>query len=295
MKIGLGSAQFGLDYGISNRQGMTPEAEVNSILTLAWKKGITLLDTATAYGTSEDAIGRSLPVATAFSLVTKTPLFRKERIDPEDAAQLEKTFRQSLARLRQPALYGLLIHHAPDLLAPGGSHLWEALEGLKEAGLVSKIGVSVYSPREIEEIAGKYRPDLVQLPLNILDQRMILGGHLEHLKKMGVEIHSRSVFLQGLLLMPPQDWPSHFDSVRPQLAQYHDDLKRREISPLASALAFVCRRPEIDRVIVGVNNRAHLEEILREAATMETLDAQDCSGCSVCDESIINPSLWRRS
>ena len=178
MKIGLGTVQFGLDYGVSNPQGITPATEVKDILALAWKSGITILDTAVSYGMSEEVIGQSIPEGMSFKIVTKTPLFKKERIERADAKRLEETFLQSLRRVRQPALYGLLVHHANDLLVPGGSYLWQAMEDLKEAGLVEEIGVSIYSPREIEELLEKYHPDLIQLPVNVFDQRMIQGGHL---------------------------------------------------------------------------------------------------------------------
>lgn len=293
MKIGLGTVQFGLDYGISNQQGITPAAEVKDILALAWKSGITILDTAVSYGISEEVIGQSIPEGMSFKIVTKTPLFKKARIDKVDATKLKETFLRSLKRVKQPAIYGLIVHHANDLLVPGGPHLWQAMEDLKKAGLVKKIGVSVYSPREIEEFSEKYHPDLIQLPVNVFDQRMIQKGCLRHLKDLGIEIHSRSVFLQGLLLMSPEELSPYFNPIRPMMVQYHSAIKNQHISSLAAALGFVYQQPEIDYIIVGVNNQAHLEEIVNVVQNIETLRNLDFSVYAVHEESIINPSLWR--
>jgi aryl-alcohol dehydrogenase-like predicted oxidoreductase len=293
MKIGLGTVQFGLDYGVSNPQGITLAREVKDILTLAWKSGITILDTAVSYGVSEEVIGQSIPEGTSFKIVTKTPLFKKDRIDKADATRLKETLRQSLKRVKQSTIYGLLVHHANDLLVPGGTQLWQAMEDLKAAGLVKKIGVSVYSPREIEKLSEKYHIDLIQLPVNVFDQRMIQGGYLRNLKDLGIEIHGRSVFLQGLLLMTPQEISPYFNSIRQMIIQYQSMIDNHHISPLAAALGFVYRQPEIDHIIVGVNNQSHLKEIINVVHSIETMGNVDFSGYAVYDESIINPSLWR--
>lgn len=293
MKIGLGTVQFGLDYGVSNPQGMTSATEVKGILTLAWKSGITILDTAVAYGMSEEVIGQSIPGGMSFKIVTKTPLFKKDRIGKADATRLKETFVQSLKKVKQPAIYGLLVHHANDLLVPGGQYLWHAMEALKAAGFVKKIGVSVYSPREIEKLSEKYHLDLIQLSMNVFDQRMIQGGYLRNLKDLGIEIHSRSAFLQGLLLMSPEEISPYFDPVRAMIMQYQIDIKNQHISPLAAALGFVYQQSEIDHIIVGVNNQAHLEEILNVVHNIETLSNLDFSDYAVHDESITNPALWK--
>lgn len=293
IKIGLGTVQFGLDYGVSNQQGITPIAEVKRILALSWNSGVTILDTAVSYGASEEVIGQNISEAMPFKIVTKTPFFRKDHIDQADAARLKETFLKSLIRLKQTSIYGLLVHHADDLLVTGGFHLWQQMEALKASGIVNKIGVSVYSPSEIEKLLRQYRPDLIQLPLNVFDQRMIKGGYLRHLKGMGIEIHSRSVFLQGLLLMSAENLLPYFNNIKPILKQYHTALQKQCFSPLTAALSFVYLRPEIDYVIVGVNNHVHLEEIINVVHNVEALRNFDYSDYAVNEEFIINPSMWR--
>lgn len=292
MKLGLGTAQFGLGYGVSNKQGITPEGEVKEILLYAWENGITLLDTATSYGISEEVLGRSIPTHASFKIVTKTPTFQKIRIEKEDAVILKDTFRRSLDKLKQPNLYGLLIHHAVDLLKDGGQYLWEGMQDLKEIGLVQKIGASLYSPLELNRFLEKYTPDIVQAPINVFDQRMIQNGHLQHLNGLGVEIHSRSAFLQGLLLMSPEKLPVHFNSIRNLMLQYREALQKQEINPLDAALTFVYQQKEIDYVILGINNQAHLKEILNVVQDMDLLRGIDFSMYAINEEAIINPSLW---
>lgn len=291
-KIGLGTVQFGLDYGVSNLHGITTVAEVKEILKLAWESGITILDTAATYGMSEEVIGQSTQAGVSFKIVNKTPIFKKDRVDKADATILKETFLQSLRKVKQPSIYGLLVHHVSDLLVSGGSHLWHAMEDLKAAGLVKKIGVSVYSPEQIEKILAQYSPDIIQAPINVLDQRLISGGYLKQLKKSGIEIHSRSVFLQGLLLMAPDELSPYFDAIRPMIIQYYDTIKNKHISPLAAALGFVYQQAEIDYIIVGVNNQSHLEEILNLAHNIDTLSNLDFSMYAINEETIVNPSLW---
>lgn len=291
----MGTVQFGLDYGISNTMGATTSEEVKKTLKLAQKKGITLLDTAPAYGKSEEVIGNNLPDKHNFRIVTKTPTFKKSSLDKTDAQYLKETFQISLSRLKQSSLYCLLVHHAEDLFASNSNILWEAMEELKATGLVKKIGVSVYSPEQIENILAKYSPDVIQAPINVLDQRLINGGYLKQLKKQGIEIHSRSVFLQGLLLMSIEEINGYFNSLKSLLEHYHKTLKKNGISLLSAALGFVYGLPEVDYVLVGVNNKRHLEEIIETINSFDSLNQIDFPNFSVKDEKLINPSLWSLS
>lgn len=292
MKLGLGTVQFGLNYGISNTMGVTISEDVEMILELAQKKGITLLDTAPAYGKSEEVLGRSLPGKHNFRIVTKTQVFGKSKMDNTDGQCLKETLQVSLGRLKQSSLYCIMVHHAEDLLSPNGNILWEAMEDLKVSGLVKKIGVSVYFPEQIEKILAQHSPDVLQVPVNIFDQRLINSGCLKQLKKQGIEIHSRSVFLQGLLLMSIADLPAYFDPFKPLLERYHKTLHENGISPLSAALGFVYGLPDVDHVLVGVNNHQHLEEIVKEIDKLNSLNQLDFSEYAVTDESMINPSLW---
>ena len=293
MKIGLGAVQFGLNYGISNTQGKTPPDEVRAILIAARKLGVHVIDTASLYGDSEAVLGQCMPKDASFDIVTKTPQFGTPRIGNEDAQRLEDIFAASLAKLGRPSIYGLLMHRVDDLFVPGGGLLMERMIQLKQAGLVQKVGVSVYSGRQIDEVLERFPIDLIQLPVNVLDQRLIHGGHLRKLKQAGVEIHARSAFLQGLLLMGPDAVPAYFDRVRGGIAQYHQFAESLGLTAVQAALGFVSSIPEIDCVICGVNDSAQLQEIC--AAGDVRVQYQDYARFAVDDESIVNPAMWRIS
>jgi aryl-alcohol dehydrogenase-like predicted oxidoreductase len=293
MKLGIGTVQFGFDYGISNKDGQTPESEVKDILSLAAERGLSVIDTASQYGTSETVIGLCLAGNHPFRIVTKTPSFQKTVLAAEDALLLKETFSASLRKLGQKSVYGLLVHHADDLLSGNSAVLWRAMQELKDSGLVEKIGVSVYSPEQADAVLRSFAVDLVQLPVNVLDQRMVHNGHLRRLKDRGIEIHSRSVFLQGLLLMNPSTVPEHFSPIRRQLIRYHALLHDCQIMPAAAALAFVSGIREIDVVIVGVNDASQLRELCETGCTDSFHQRTDFSSFAIDDEAMVNPSHWK--
>ncbi|MDD5176148.1 MAG: aldo/keto reductase [Sterolibacterium sp.] len=290
MKMGLGTAQFGLRYGISNSGGQTPLQEVARILEFAATEGVHVLDTATLYGNSEKVLGQVLAPNHEFKIVTKTPQYRKETIQKADANLLIETFQASLRNLRQTSVYGLLIHNAYDLLASGGATLYKAMESLKDQGLVRKIGVSVYSGEQIDEILKSYPVDLVQLPVNVFDQRLVHGGHLGRLKKRGIEVHARSIFLQGLLLMEPDSLPPYFATVKEHLQHYREMLGKRHVTPLQAALAFVCNLDEVDVVLCGVENSVQLAQLLM--LSKNPLQKEEYAEFALNDAAILNPTNW---
>jgi aryl-alcohol dehydrogenase-like predicted oxidoreductase len=290
VRIGLGTAQLGLDYGISNPDGKTPFEEAERILATAAREGIRIIDTAPSYGDSEQVLGEILPPQDGFHIVTKTPFFRRNRITEQDAELLEEMFRRSLQRLRVTSAYGLLAHHAEDLLAEGGDRLVERMQRLKEAGVVARIGASVYTAQQIDGLLERYDMGILQVPVNVLDQRLIASGHLARLKERGIEVHARSAFLQGLLLMEPDSLPPHFHGVRRHLRKFQREAKRRGLSPLQAAIGFLEGIPEIDVVIAGVNDHLQLEEICRAARPIPT---EVFAGFAVSDPAILNPSEWR--
>lgn len=296
MKIGLGTVQFGMDYGISNVQGKPNIGEVRRILNQALKSGMVVLDTASLYGNSEEVIGKCLPKSHTFRIVTKTPQFKKKIITPEDAKSLTTVFYSSLEKLNQSSVYGILIHNVNDLLVENGHLLMESLLDIKRQGLVKKIGVSIYESQQIDKVLDKYKIDLIQVPINILDQRLIKSGHLKMLKQYGVEIHARSVFLQGLLLMRPGEMNSYFNPIKNQMQIYHQYLKENGISPIQGALGFISLQEEIDCTLVGVCSYKELLEIQEALRNLEDvkLDCKDfnCKDFSCSDERIINPSMW---
>jgi aryl-alcohol dehydrogenase-like predicted oxidoreductase len=292
MKLGLGTVQFGTDYGVSNRLGQTTPEEVVKILDFASESGITYLDTAPAYGNSEVVLGASLSPNHAFRIVTKTSKITQPKINAADVQLVIDDFHESLCRLQQSSVYGLLVHHPDDLLNEGGDRLMAGLKLLKIQGFVKKIGVSVYDREQVERLLDKFSVDLIQVPLNIFDQRLLKNNFLSHLKGQGIEIHVRSVFLQGILLMAEAELPPYLAEFGGYLRRYHQVNEILGLSALQAATGFIHSLPEVDAVLVGVNNLRQLREIIESAKIV--LDTKLFRELSIEDETLINPSMWSK-
>ncbi|MDC0063081.1 aldo/keto reductase [Candidatus Puniceispirillum sp.] len=288
-KIALGTVQFGLDYGVANEVGQVKSAEVQQILFEAKKNKIDMLDTAIAYGTSEVVLGGA--GIDGFRVVTKLPAL------PTDQSDIGRWVRDhvnsSLKRLKQETLHALLLHRAQDLLGIGGAQLIQALRHLKSAGIVQKIGISIYDPEELNYIRNKIKIDIVQAPLSVIDRRMETGGSLDRLKDQGVEIHARSVFLQGLLLMERNKIPEQFLRWSSLWDLWHQKLRDSRVSPLEVCLAYPLALEQVDQVIVGVDSARQLQDIL--AATCAVDHTLDSSFMISTDANLINPSNWSHS
>jgi len=291
MKLGLGTVQFGLDYGLSNRLGKTLPAEAGDILRVAREAGIRTLDTAWHYGDSEAVLGRLTREGDGFEIVTKAPALGRAGFEPRDGKELERNFFLSLERLKRDRVYGFLLHNADDLAAPGGRILFEAARNLAGQGFVRKIGVSVYTQAQIEATLANYAIDLIQLPISVLDQRLLKSGTLARIKDQGVDIHARSAFLQGLIFLDPESLDPYFAPIKERLAAFHRAVERAGAGPVQAALAFLRNIPEIDRIIIGVNTAAQLRDNIQDYCRADALDL-DFGAFAIQDERMVNPALW---
>jgi aryl-alcohol dehydrogenase-like predicted oxidoreductase len=289
-KLALGTVQFGVNYGVSNVHGKTTKIEASKILQFAYKNGINVIDTATSYGNSESTFGKVV-TNNDWRIITKTPSFSDGCINGEHVNLLKKTFDQSLINLRQQSVHGLLLHSCDDLLKPGGSLLFKEMERLKSIGKVKKIGASVYSEVQIKMLLDKYNIDLIQLPINIFDQYLLVDGWLEKLKNKNVEIHARSTFLQGLLLMPRTSIPTYFLPIKEKIELFSKSAQELSLSKLELALGYVMGINEIDKIVVGVNTIEQLREII-EAAQVK-VNPMEFTDVSINNPIYTNPSLWK--
>ncbi len=284
-RIALGTVQFGMDYGIANQCGQINNTEAREILEYARTQGINTLDTAIAYGESEKVLG-NIGVA-QWELISKLPATPLDNI--EVTKWVNNSVADSLKRLGVSRLRGLLLHDSAQLLSKNGEELYQSLISLKQQQLVEKIGISIYSPDELGLILDKYNIDIVQAPFNVLDQRIVNSGWLSRLHDLGVEVHTRSTFLQGLLLMDINNRPMKFNRWQSKWKLWNEWLSVNKLSPLQACLAFVLSHSKIDRVVVGVDSLAHLQEVI--AGTFETcveIPNQFMSD----DLDLINPSNW---
>lgn len=292
-KLGLGTVQWGMAYGIANRSGRPETGEVGRMLRLARESGVMLLDTAHAYGDAESVIGQHREVWNGWRIVTKTLSVQSVDFGDEETVAVSNAFDESIRRLKCSRVFGLLVHHAENLLSPGGDRLWRKLQELKTQALVSKIGVSVYEPEQLGQILDRYPIDLVQVPFNLYDQRFLRTGMLDRLKSSSVEIHVRSAFLQGLLLLSPDHLPEQFSAIQGHHARLYHGCDASGVTPLEGCLRFCLVHPQIDNVIVGCESQNQLGEILRAANGTSTCLPRPES-FAVEDDSVINPVRWRR-
>jgi aryl-alcohol dehydrogenase-like predicted oxidoreductase len=254
-RLALGTAQFGLAYGLNNEAGQPALAAVAEVLAAARAAGLTLLDTAAAYGNSEARLGELVGADSNFELITKLPA--------GPPAQVAQQLAESLARVRRPRLYGVLFHAFGPLQAEPAA--WQALQAARAAGQVTRIGASLYHPHEAEWLLTQgWDVDLVQVPYNVLDQRF--AAVLPRLAARGVEVHVRSVFLQGLLLREPTDLPEFFQPLAPKLRQLRALAVEAGVPLPAALLLFAAYAPGVARAVIGIDSVANLHQNLAAAA-----------------------------
>ncbi len=285
-KLVIGTAQFGSEYGIANRVGKIKSDDIHSILQLAFERGINTLDTASSYG-SEAVLG-SIGVD-SWNIITKVSALPDHTFDIKSL--LSKSVSDSMRNLVQSKLYGLLLHQSQDLFRRDGDTYYQELQRLKSEGLITKIGVSVYTPMELKELLKNFDFDIVQIPMNILDLRFEESGLLRSLKERNTEIHARSIFLQGLILMDDNTRPKKFQrwqSIWKELSKFSRESKK---SLLSICLNRVINSSFVDKCIVGIDSLEHLKEIL---AAIDGLNFEIPKFCKIPDEDLILPMNWAK-
>jgi len=278
-KLALGTVQFGLDYGISNVRGQISFQEATKILNLLKVNNIDTLDTASGYGTSEKVLGKI--GINDFRIVTKTSSL-KLGVD-----NVIKSFYKSLKNLNKPFVDGLLIHDINEIKDKKFDALYQELLNLKQDKLINKIGFSVYMPEQVDFLLNNFDFDLIQVPVNVFDTRLIDGGQLIALKNKKIEVHARSVFLKGLLLNF-EILDDYFSKWKVEFNKYKKVVSVSNLSLLEYALKFVINIHEIDKVLVGVNSERELIEItnvLEEDNNVQPYPLNDIE--------LLNPSLWK--
>lgn len=259
-KLGLGSAQFGLGAPAGPR-GRAPEAEAGAILSVAARAGLSVLDTSGVYGQAETLLGAVLPRPVPFRLTLNTA--RADR----GADFVEAEARASLARLGVERADALIVPSAGELFGPFGGALWQRLLKLQHEGLFKKIGVSLHASDDPVGVARRFKPDIVQAPASLLDQRLLVNGALAHLAGMGVEVQLRSIFLNGLLFLPPDRIPAPLKGASSSISRVRRLIAEGRSDPLQAALGFALSRKEASAVIVGVTSAAELSAVIAAASS----------------------------
>ena len=250
-KLVLGTVQFGINYGINNTSGQVPLSEVVEILKIATKAGIKTLDTSSGYGKSEMVLGKAMQESgTHFQLVSKYPT---------STVGVKETFDESLKKLGIESIYGYMVHHFdfyqqhPDI--------YDVMKDLKSKGKIKKIGFSLYTVEQLQTLLdNNVEIDILQFPYNMLDRQF--EPYMPLLKEKGVEIHTRSAFLQGLFFKDIDKLPEKLKPLYGELKQLHDYANKKGIPMEQLALSFVYGNPLVDGVLIGVDNHKDRKSVV---------------------------------
>ena len=289
-RLAIGTAQFGDGYGLFNSRQNMPHVEVDQIISTLREHGCLTLDTAALYPGVEEKLGSY--DLTGFAVVTKLPHLPEDGEAPGE--WVLRSVEQSMARLNVNFLHGLMLHRPGDLEGPSGQEVYEALMSCKSLGLVGRVGISVYGPEELE-LFNKYPGlDLVQAPFNVLDRRLDTSGAATRLAAAGVEIHVRSVFLQGLLLAARTDIPEWAERWSGVWDQWHSWLDAESRDAYATCLEFVCLHPWAHKVVVGIDGLQQAQELCRTFALPAKNSAGQIPPVSCDDLDLISPVNWKK-
>jgi aryl-alcohol dehydrogenase-like predicted oxidoreductase len=300
-QIALGTAQFGLDYGITNRQGRVTDDAARDLLRASAAQGWMLLDTAGGYGDSEQRLGQLLTELPphAWKVMTKTPGARKDRFTASDLVAFDLAWQASRSRLAQGTgpVHALMVHHADDLLVPGGEILHGWLMRLREEGQIGLAGVSVYDAGQLDALLQRYsgvqRPfDIVQLPASIADQRLLRAPCVQRLHEMGVELHARSLYLQGLLLADPDFVEARFPGKGTWLRRLQAWSLANGLDPVQACLSFFRSTPLLRVAVIGVTNAAEWQQL---AAAWHSAPVLDWAEWASNDPDWVDPRRWREA
>lgn len=283
-KLSIGAAQFGMHYGISNKNDIVGPKAISSILDYAYANNILLIDTAEAYGKSEVNLGAQKRIKDGdFKLISKVNNLEK---------RVEESFFLTLEHLNQSKIYGYLLHNFN--LIEQDENVIHDLFNLKKKGLVEKIGVSIYHPNQAHELLTKFPfIDIIQLPYSLFDQRF--QNTLEFIKSHDVEIHARSIFLQGLVFLDPSELNDFYNPAFKNLKSLKKLSLDLGISIHSLAINFVLMNRFIDHLIIGMSSYADIKQnnsALYDSAFNQTIYPK-LSELSIEDENIILPYNWK--
>jgi aryl-alcohol dehydrogenase-like predicted oxidoreductase len=280
-KLGLGASQF--PTGASLR-GRPPEAEVRDMLIAAARADLGFLDAGGASPSCEGMLGEHLPRPAPMGV-----LIRSVRGDRGPDA-VEAEVRASLIRLKLTKARAVVVQSASDLFAPAGPALWDRLKMLRDEGLFDQVGVCAYASDDPVGVARRFKPDLLQAPASLLDQRLLLDGSLMAVREMGIEVHLRSIFLNGLLFLPPDRVPAQLKGAAGRLSRARRMIAEGRSDPLQAALGFALSRPEADAVIVGAGSAAELAAVI--AAASSPPPDLDWDEMAIDDPIALDPDRW---
>lgn len=297
MELCLGTVQFGMDYGIRGQKQPSVQQAIE-MLDYATQHGITTIDTANAYGTAEDVVGEFLKKKT----IERNQLFLVSKFKPNllDGIEVDKYYEvmkknleNTLSRLRVDYLDGYLLHSSRYVF---NDAIIETLNQLKKEGYAKKVGVSVYETEEAKECIVKPNIDFMQLPYSIFDQRMKNDGVFQLANGSNTQIHSRSAFIQGLILMNEMEVPTFLEKAKPIVRKIDTICNEIGISRIALAMNFVKQQECISHLVFGVDNIQQLQEdieLFYQELSKDVVNEISKEFINI-EADIVMPSLWKK-
>lgn len=283
-KIALGTVQLGIPYGINNTTGKPDNSEAFKILQEAYVNGITLLDSAEAYGDS-------LKVISTYMRENKDQSFNIISKFIGNDSSVEQNVRKSIAELGLGHFYAYMYHRFSDY---SSAKYRTELTKLRKEGVIQRIGVSLYSSEELETAIQDEEITLVQIPLNPFDCSAEKKRLLALAKKAGKEIHVRSIFLQGLFFKNPDYLSGNMIPLKPALKQFHQIAHHHRLTIMEACLNFALHQSTIDYVLVGVERAEQLKQNLSAVKDMFSQDIINAfESIKIVDTSLLNPSNWK--
>jgi len=295
-KLVLGTAQLGLNYGIANKSGKPAENKAFEIMKYAIESGIIYFDTAHSYGSSEVIIGKFLNIYKDYknkiNIITKIPSLKEEKVDEKNINNL---FFKSLHRLGQDSIYCYMVHDFNNIKnnCDGIAH---SFTKLKKEGYIKKVGVSIYDEFQIDYLLKNFEFDVIQLPINIFDQRLLENGSLIKLKKKHIEIYARSVFLQGLIFLTYNTLPLSLKKVNNYIEKLNAISLKYNLTKEEIALLFIDSINEIDKIVIGVEKIGQLQrnvKILTKSESFNKIKTLiNFEDYFINDLNVIDPRRW---
>ncbi len=269
-KLCLGTAQFGLDYGITNKNGKVQNQEVDLIFKRAYEKNILFFDTANAYGNSEKIIGEKLE-GKDVKIITKFSANNYDLYSKENILLLDKEFKKSLKKVKRNSIDAYLLHDPNDLKKENSKLLLNWLKELKNKKYIKRFGVSIYDESDLKNLPLEDL-QIIQLPISIYDQRLLNYSLIDKLLKLGISIHIRSIFLQGLLLQKSSNWPRKINpEFRNHHIKYEKAIKESDLNLLESTIAFIKELDFAELVLFGITNLEELNSFIRCWESQKTI------------------------
>lgn len=282
-RIVLGTVQFGVKYGINNTSGQVNQEEVETILKLAKQNDVVTLDTSSAYGTSEQVLGKALKrTGLDFDVVSKYPKSEKGVRD---------SFKKSLCDLGLDSLYGYLVHHFDFYQEYPG--IYDEMHRLKDEGCIKKIGFSIYNPLQLQYLLDRnVQFDIIQFPYNIFDRQF--EPWLPILKDAEVEVHTRSAFLQGLFFMNPLAIEGKLKPLCSYLERLHSYCMKRSISVEQLAFGYVLNNENVDGALIGIDNHQQFEKNVEVSKfVLRDEDVDFIHSINIKEKDLLNPVNWK--